>query len=142
MKLLLTVVAFIALVAVTKGEYYTYSFELRVKSLDSKPFDSNATVELNFDDRNETFVGDLRVDPSSWWSFYGGATQTVDRVKSIRFKFVSDNSADDTFVMDEFNVGQHYFRNRYIYFRSFTIDGKLEQNKWYTGYPNTRDSEQ
>lgn len=39
------------------------------------------------------------------------------------------------------NVGQHYLKNRYIYFRRFTIDGPLSQNNWYVGYPNTDETE-
>ena len=141
MKLLIIIAGLIALIAVTEGKNYTYAFQLRIDTSESKPFRSTGTVELNFEDgKNETFVGEMLPSSSSWWSFEESLTQTVDKVKSVRFQYVSHDSADDTFVLNRLYVGQYFFRHRYIYYRSFAIDGVLKQNTWYTGYPDTKKS--
>lgn len=139
MNLLITIAALIALIAVTEGKNVTYAFQLRINTSDSKPFRSNGTVELNFENGEvASFAGEMLPSSSSWWSFEQSLSQTVDKVKSVRFQYVSHDSPDDTFVMDRFYVGQYFFRHRYIYYRSFAIDGVLKQNNWYTGYPDTK----
>lgn len=101
-------------------------------------FCANVTVKVDYGNKVTTYFNDLPLDPFSWWSFDVRSNKNVDKINNITFVYSSNDSPNATFSMKSMEIGQHYFRNRYVYMRKFTFVNApdwLEQNKPYVGVP-------
>ena len=142
MHLQVATVFLLVFIALSRGETLSiYTFELRPNiDVDWTTFYSNVTIEVNFDSKNETIcTGHLPIRSFEITPLEADLSEQIDQLKSIRFKYSSENNPKDIFSMDRLMIGQKSFGNRDFYFRSFTLDAPLwlMQDVWYEGHPST-----